>query len=402
MLVQAQALTLAQAEARLESGNREILAARQQVEAAGAGSILAGAVPNPTLTASVASINPSRGIGGGRPQDKQMDSILRVDQVVERGGKRELRIAAADAQVQAVRRDLDEVRRQQRLALNLAYFDLKLALEKQQILSDTLRLHEQSVAATERRLKSGDVAETEVLRLRVEALRAANDARTAEADVVRARQALGVLIGIDSGTPELLPMDAWPLDTPPAAAREAGEEGVQHRADVRAAQARVEAAERSRELARSLRTRDVSVGAQVERFPPDPGLSMGFSISVPLFVRYGYEGEIAVAESGLTSAMAARNRQVAIALAEVRRAQNDLRAAQERRTRLAEDLLPQARKALASAEFAYQRGATGLLDLLDLRRTQRALELEAVAAAADFAKARAAWFASQFWDTKTP
>ena len=27
------------------------------------------AVPNPTLTASVASINPSRGIGGGRPQD---------------------------------------------------------------------------------------------------------------------------------------------------------------------------------------------------------------------------------------------------------------------------------------------------------------------------------------------
>ena len=397
-VAQAQSLTLAAAEARLEAGNREIIAARQLVELAGAGTLLAGAVPNPTVTASMASINASRGIGAGRLQDKQVDSILRIDQLLERGGKRDLRIATADAQVLATQRDLDEIRRQQRLALNVAYFDLKLALEKLQIIRDTARLHEQSVAANQRRFESGDVAETEVVRLRIEALRAANDARSAEADVVRARQALGVLIGVESGTPEFVPSDAWPMEFPASAATEASAERIETRADVRAAQARVEVAERSRELARSLRTRDVSVGAQVERFPPDPGLSMGFSISLPLFVRYGFEGELAVAESGLTSAMAARSRQVAIAMTEVRRAQNDLRAADERRRRLNEDLLPQARKALASAEFAYQRGATGLLDLLDVRRTQRALELEAVSAAADFAKARAAWFASQFWN----
>ena len=131
-------------------------------------------------------------------------------------------------------------------------------------------------------------------------------------------------------------------------------------------------------------------------------MSLGFSLTVPLFLRYNFEGELALAETGLTAAMAARNRQVAIAQNEIRRAQNDLRAADERRRRLNEDLLPQARRALDSAEFAYQRGATSLLDLLDARRTQRALELEAVTAAAEFAKARATWFASQFWDTPTP
>ncbi len=86
LLAHAQAISLAEAESRLESGNREIMAARQQVELSGSGVILAGAAPNPTLSASTSSITPSRGIGGGRPLDKQVDSIVHLEQLVERGG----------------------------------------------------------------------------------------------------------------------------------------------------------------------------------------------------------------------------------------------------------------------------------------------------------------------------
>src|SRR3954454_11831798 len=110
-------LTLQQAQAKLEAGNREIIAAQRALDVASSGVLLAGAVPNPTLSAGVSSINPSRGIGGGRLQDRQVDSVLHVDQLVERGGKRDLRIATAGAQVEAARRDLGEVRRQQQLAL---------------------------------------------------------------------------------------------------------------------------------------------------------------------------------------------------------------------------------------------------------------------------------------------
>ena len=398
----AQALTLTQAEARLDAGNLEIIAARHAVELSSSGVILAGAVPNPSLTTSITSISPSRGIGGGRPQDKRVDSIVQLEQLVERGGKRDLRIASSTAQVIASQRDLDEVRRQQRLALHMTYFELKQTLDKLAIQQETVRLHEQSVVAAQRLFSAGQVAETEVIRFRVEALRAANDARAALAEVSRARQALNLLLGGEGGVPAYVPVDAWPSVMPPGALDEPLMAAVESRADVRAAQARVDAAERGRELARSLRTRDVSVGAQLERFPPDPGMSVGFSISMPLFLRYHFEGEIAIAESTLTSAMAARSRQVSIATSEVLRAQNDLRAAHELRQRLSNDLLPQARRALTSAEFAYQRGATGLLDLLDARRTQRAVELEAVTATADFAKARAAWFAAQHRDGAAP
>ena len=388
--VEAKPLSLAQAEARLETANREIIAAQRSLEIASARVGVAGAVPNPTLSAQVSSINPIRGIGAGGIQNKQVDSVLHIDQLVERGGKRELRIASAESDVQAVRRDLAEIIRQQRLAVQSAYFDLKLALEKRRILADTARLQSESLNAAERRLQAGDASESEVVRFRVEALRSVNDARAAEADVARAQQALAILIGLDASYASIQPSDDWPSGLPLGSSAEPDPEQLKLRPDVQAAQARVETAERNRELARRLRTRDVTVGAQVERFPPDPGLMYGMSVSVPLFVRYYFEGEIAQSEAELTASMAARDKTLALAQADVRRAQTDLLSAAERQRRLYDDLLPQARRALDSAEFAYKNGATGLIDLLDARRTLRALDLEAVTATGDFAKARAA------------
>lgn len=395
------ALTLSAAESRLEQGNREIIAARQDLEVTRTGVISAGARPNPVLSTSITSINPTRGIGGGPLRDKQVDSVLRLDQLIERGGKRELRIASAEQSVAAAEQDLEEVRRQQRLALHLAYFDLKAAGERLAISRDNSRQQAQALQAAERRLAAGDIAAAEVVRLRVEALRADNEASVAAADLVRSRQALATLLGEGRGAAEAWQAtDAWPEDLPgapdaaDAATRLDNPEAVAHRPGVRAAQFRVLAAERARELARQLRTRDISVGAQVERFPPEAGLAYGVSISVPLQTNYRYEGELARAEADLTAAMLARDREAMLALSEARRALSEVQAAAERRKRLAAEILPQARKALESAEFAYQRGAIGLLDLLDARRTLRLVELESANAAADFARARASWIAA--------
>jgi cobalt-zinc-cadmium efflux system outer membrane protein len=54
-------------------------------------------------------------------------------------------------------------------------------------------------------------------------------------------------------------------------------------------------------------------------------------------------------------------------------------------------LLAEAKKSSDSAEFAYKNGAIGVMDLLDARRTLRAIQLDAAAAQADYAKALAAW-----------
>lgn len=403
LLVQAEPLrlSLADAEARL-ARNRDVLAARRAAESAEAGVIVAGQAPNPTLSWGATAINTRTGTGSGRLFDKRVDQTIGVSQLIERGDKRELREASARASAQAAQLDLADARRLQRLAVHQAYYDLKASEEKLVLLREMNGFLDKSLEASERRLKAGDVAPVEVSRLRIEILRARNELRTAEADLGKARRALAWVIGEDARADDLTTEGAWPTATEPipGPARHAM---LERRPDVRAATARVDTAVQARELARRLSTRDVTVGASVERDrtgnPPAAGVTYGVSISVPLFLRYDYSGEVAQAETAYAAAMDGRERAIAAAANEAGRAYADYLAARDRLHRAETESRPEARAVAAASELAYAKGALGLIDLLDARRTLRALELDAVAAAADHAKARAAWLAATEWET---
>jgi cobalt-zinc-cadmium efflux system outer membrane protein len=65
------------------------------------------------------------------------------------------------------------------------------------------------------------------------------------------------------------------------------------------------------------------------------------------------------------------------------------RNAYERLTQFEESILPAARKSADAAEFAFSHGALAIMDVLDVRRTYRLTQLDAVSARADYAKAAA-------------
>src|SRR5207245_1849965 len=203
-------LTLAQAELLLQSRSRELLAARRALEAAQANTLTAGARPNPTLSLGVATINPQAGIGSGPWRDKTVDSSIRVDQVIERGDRRELRLATAQSLASASAEDLSDAYRQQRIALRSAYYELLFAQDKTSIARDNAMLFGASTRAAELRLKAGDIATADVARLRVDALRAQNDARAAEADRSRAQLALAYLIGAEAQAMKIRAAAPWP------------------------------------------------------------------------------------------------------------------------------------------------------------------------------------------------
>src|SRR5207244_5917622 len=173
------------------------------------------------------------------------------------------------------------------------------------------------------------------------------------------------------------------------------EQAIEARPDVLAAQARVEAAEKQRDLAKAQRTRDFTIGAQFERFPGSvPVNSIGFGVAFPLFTGYDFSGDIQKAEVDRYAALDALARARALASVEIRRAASDLNAAAERLDRYEGSLLGAAGRSAQAAEFAFQRGATSVLEVLDARRTLRAIQVETVAARADHAKALAAWLAA--------
>jgi len=378
-------LTLTQVEELVARNNRELLAARRALESADAQTLIAGARPNATFSVNSTSI--ASGVQGA-------DTVFRIDQPFERGDKRTLRLDAASGLRLAAQRDSLDVLRQQLAVARAAYFDLKQAQERAQVLDETAALFGRTLEAAQTRLKAGDLAAADVAKVEVDQGRAQNDARAARADLARAQLALAYLIGEEAAAAGLAAADDWPAPQRADAAVLA--EAVEARPDVQAAKARVEAAERLRDLARAQRTRDVTLGAQYERFPgSNPVNSVGFGVSVPLFTGYDFSGDIRKAEVDRYAALDQLDRARAIALAELRRSASDLNSAAERVERFDSTLLAAAGRSSEAVEFAFRRGASSVLEVLDARRTLRAVRLEALTARTDHAKAYAAWRAAQ-------
>ena len=383
-------LSLQQAEVLWLEHNREIKLARTALDSAEADTLSAAQRPNPQLSLAVSSLSTNPGVGAGNVRDKMMDTVIGISQLVERGDKRELRMRGAQSRVDAARQDFGDALRSQRLALHRAYYDLQLAQEKSRIAEESAALYRDTVKAGQLRLKAGDIAASELSRIRVEALRAENDARLAAGELVRARLALAYLIGREAAPDPIRAGDTWPAlaALPDAAA------ALDLRPDVQAAEKRLRAAEAARDLARSLRTRDLTAGVQFEHNPTGTTYasnSYGVSVSMPLFLGYAYEGEIRRAEAELRAAREQLDQVRAQAQTDQVRARSDLAVAGQRAARYQDELLAEAERAVRAAEFAYQRGAMPLMDLLDARRTFKATLLDAASARADHAKALSAW-----------
>ena len=105
--------------------------------------------------------------------------------------------------------------------------------------------------------------------------------------------------------------------------------------------------------------------------------------------------DIRRAEVERYAALDALERVRALAGNDIRRAASDLAAAVERLERYEGTLLAAAARSAQAADFAFERGAISVLEMLDARRTLRAVRLEALAARAEHARALAAWRAAQ-------
>lgn len=381
---------------RVPQCHPDVLAAERALGAAAADVLTAGQRPNPTLGLGAANLG--RNMGPGSLWNKAFDHQLRVDQLVERGGKPRLRVATAQAQREAARADLAEIVRQATFSTLTGYHALAAALARREELSASAALNRESLAAFDKRVKSGDAARLDATRFELDALRVQADLVQADTELRALRQQLALALGAAEQAARLQPRLAAPAV--PADGMAPASPDPERLPAVAAAQARLQAAERARELARAQRTRDVGVGVQLDRYPVTPtndsgtGNTVSLFVSVPLMVNHAYEGEIARAEADVDTAAEALRRARAEAADEAARAQAQWQGAQARRRLVLQELLPAAERVAAGAELAFSRGASGVLEVLDARRALRAAQLERISAEAELAQAAAALQAS--------
>lgn len=367
------------------TANIDVVTARNAVRSAMAGVRSADTFPNPVLSLGSTGLRPNH---FGHDSVSQIgDDVVRIDQTIERGGKRRLRVATARAQLQAAGSDVADTARQVRADVTGAWVDLMAAEKREALYGGIAASYRQSQLLAERRTQAGAISVGDLARQRTEMLRAQSDLSKAISDRREAQLALAVLIGRETDAPTLKTLGDWQAPRPPL--ENNIDAIVDARPDVRAADARVTAAARAYDGAKALRRNDFSIGAQYEHDANGVGSSVGVGVSIPLQIGNRYSGEIdsASVDSNQAETNAAKVR--AIAFAEIMTARRAAEDATARRVNYDGDLLPSARKAASTAEFAYARGALGLVDLLDARRTLQSIELAAIDAHADEAKALA-------------
>lgn len=371
--------------------NTDVALARHTLAAARADIATADHAPLPVLSAKAASIDLQNGVGGGNVWSrKRVDKAIGIDWTWERGGKRALRTTAAQRTADAAQADVEDVQAQQLQATLAAYYDLLAAQERLRETTEVERSASELARVAARRVKAGDLSEQDALRTHIEAERARADTLAAARDQEQAAATLAQFVATGPAVQAAADWPALPAADAPAPGGDLGS-WAESRAEVRAALARVQAAQAALDNAQALRKSDVTVGASYDHFPGTSTRLLEVRVSVPLQWGYHYDGEIARAQAESAQAQDALDKARRVALLDLQRLQQAATSAARRAASYDTGIVPRARQVAQSAELAYTKGAMPLSDLLDARRTLRATLLEALAARQEHAKAQGAW-----------
>ena len=374
--------------AEVEKTNLDLAAARYNLPIAEAQVTLAKLFPDPQLTGGIDSYDLT---------DQRLPTSLTwgLSQTVELGGKRGARIGEARAGVTLAQAQLSDFFETLRVNATNAFID---ALSARQVLERkrrTLESVEKLVAATEQRLRAGDVSPTALWQVKVEAERFRADLVSAEGDVRAADATLELYLGAPAaGQPgHVLPVGDLRIPVKELDPEVLVNQAVEARSDVLVALGAENTAQAHVGVARANRWVDLGVGAVLTHSPSDVSMgipaqrTLGLTLSVPLPFSRLTHGELDAARAAARQAetqSASAKRRVAV---EVRRAFARYEATRRAVDVYAGEVLRNADKALEATRYSYERGATRLLELLDAQRTVDDVYLGYASALAEHARA---------------
>lgn len=371
----------------------DLAAYRLEHQLAIADRVIAEQRPNPNITLGADSINPHP---SQSPQGtKKVDSSVRIDQLIELGGKAKYRANAATAAELASQYFLKYAERAVLVSIEQIFYDGLGAQQKEKDLFDIVEMNKNVLDAAKIRYKVGDISEIDLNKIKLDIARANNEYQLAKSDLARAKAGLAKALGYGKNIHKSLLIADWPNHE--LALPAIPWDKIDSRADLQALKSRTLSAENSRDLARALKVPDVTVGLQYNHLPVTGSVQNGtintymVNLSIPLFIRHQYQGEAMRAEAEYYKARDNQWRGERDAVAQLEYQEAELQANQERLNRVLVDVLPSAEQVAAAAEFAYKKGAIGVLDLIDARRSLRQARTEASQTRADFAKGLSAF-----------
>ena len=323
--------------------------------------------PAPELTAELENVLGSgayKGLSGA-------DTTLAISQVVELGGKREARIAAASASIDTLTS-----------ARQAAQLDILAEVTRRYVavaeLQERLRLAERATAlaqgtlgAARLRVQAARAPHVEEDRATVALERSRLDVSSLRARLEAARRSLAAMWGADDATldgralgetsGDLYQWPALQVFAPLVDRLQANPDFLRFASEERLREAELR-------LAATQKRADITIGGGVRRFQETKDIGLVASFSMPLFAGRRAQSVIDEAAARRDAVGAARDAALNRARAQLFALYSDLREAEARVSALQATVLPRMEEALAETQYAFERGRYGFLELVDAQR----------------------------------
>jgi cobalt-zinc-cadmium efflux system outer membrane protein len=355
--------------------NQSLRAQRLNVDQSRAQEITALLKPNPTFSTLVDTI-PIFSPATIRFNTQIYSEGLNY--TVERGGKREKRGVVAKDNTEAAAQTVTDNERTLRFQVSQAFINLLLAKSILQLAKDDLADFSQTVELNRARVVAGDLAEADYLKLSIQKLQFEQDVSVAQLGLVQARAALRQQLGYQSvaddfditGTlahnKQSLTLDGLQM------------KALENRPDLQSAHTAVKVANDTVSLAFGNRAKDWTFGTDYTYQsigPNGTGNALGFSFSIDLPIHDRNQGEIARSQAAVRQSVETESSTQVGVLTDVVNAYYGLKSNEEIVTLYESGYLNQAAQSRDIGNYAYQRGAATILDVLDAERTYRSTEL---------------------------
>lgn len=362
--------------------NLDLIAAQYNIDESRAEALIASAIPNPTLGIQISELSNRPNMGSnasGCNHDSTVScgpaEYFSFSQLIEVAGKRGLRMESSGFAIQAAESDLRDAVRIFSNMVRDAYYSLLQAQKNRSLAQEIVGHYQEISKANNLRMKSGDISESDFLRVKMEAMRAQSDLDSAQTALEKAQAGLAMLLRWPDSSLQYEADEQWPeiKDIGQTLSKdELIDKALQQRPDLQADKQRAQQAEKELELARRLKYPDVTLNAGYARDPSNNALNsffVGVNVPVPLF--YQYQGESDKAAVNLNKNQLAVEQTELGIRNDVASALATWNSSDKIVKRFQDGLLDDALAVRNSSELAYNKGATSVLDFIEAQRSYK-------------------------------
>jgi cobalt-zinc-cadmium efflux system outer membrane protein len=360
---QSATVTLTQLIAEAQEKNPEIRALSAGVAAARGEVTTAETWDNPELGVAP-GVRKTQPAGG--PSTSEFHGVFELKQTVEFPGKRSLRRALAEKDVELRQLALTAFRDQLTIQVRRSFHVLVASQQVLALKEQGVTLSKTFVDAARKRVDSGFAPEFEATKAEVELVTAQKALRDAEAQVAAARAALNTLLGRKPDA-NLEVTGAITIETIVPAETNLLQQVLARNPSLKIQATEVERTGLNLRSVRRSRLPDFVVGPSVEYLKDEQTYDFGITLPLPLWDNK--KGEIVTATAAQQSALAELEKLQQEILRDVTIAYHSLVSAKESLALFTPEFLAKLKSALDEAAQGYAAGRTTLLLYLETQRT---------------------------------